>query len=143
MPSVQLDKGFGVLKLGDCSSHDIFLLCFCSSLDPCSYHFKVTNKGRQTHQLSWTTEGFSPFCRYTRLPAISNTKGKDSSQSPKPACPVFKLRPPRMELKPGKSMAMTLEGFSSIPQVRSPVRAEPSPSDHLHWGFFCNPLSFA
>lgn len=101
------------------------------------------NKGRQTHQLSWTTEGFSPFCRYARLPAIGNTKGKDSSQSAKPACPVFNLRPPRMELKPGKSMVMTLEGFSSTPQVRSPARAEPSPSDLLHWGFFCSPLSFA
>ncbi|XP_064315287.1 hydrocephalus-inducing protein homolog [Phalacrocorax carbo] len=87
------------------------------SLDPCCYHFKITNKGRRTHQLYWTTEGFAPFRQHDRLPAVSNTKGKDSSQSPRPACPVFKLRPPRMELMPGKTMEMVLEGSSSTPQV--------------------------
>ncbi|XP_009468798.1 PREDICTED: hydrocephalus-inducing protein homolog [Nipponia nippon] len=87
------------------------------SLDPCCYRFKITNKGRRTHQLYWTTEGFSPFHQRDRLPAISNTKGKDSSQSHKPACPVFKLRPLRMELMPGKTMEMMLEGSSSTPQV--------------------------
>ncbi|XP_059682609.1 hydrocephalus-inducing protein homolog [Gavia stellata] len=87
------------------------------SLDPCSYHFKLTNKGRRTHQLYWTTEGFAPFHLRHRLPAISNSKGKDASQSPKPVCPVFRLRPLRMELMPGKTVEMTLEGFSSTPQV--------------------------
>ncbi|NXA22511.1 HYDIN protein, partial [Ibidorhyncha struthersii] len=87
------------------------------SLDPCYYCFKITNKGRRTHQLYWTTEGFAPFRQRDRLPAISNTKGKDSSQSRKPACPVFKLRPLRMELMPGKTMEMMLEGFCSTPQV--------------------------
>ncbi|XP_009881567.1 PREDICTED: hydrocephalus-inducing protein homolog [Charadrius vociferus] len=87
------------------------------SLDPCCYRFKITNKGRRTHQLYWTTEGFAPFRQRDRLPAISNTKGRDSSQSPKPACPVFKLRPLRMELMPGKTMEMMLEGSSSTPQV--------------------------
>ncbi|NXE09199.1 HYDIN protein, partial [Lophotis ruficrista] len=85
------------------------------SLAPCCYRFKITNKGRCTHQLYWTTEGFAPFCQ--RLPPISRTKGKDSSQSPKPACPVFKLQPLRMLLMPGKTMEMMLEGFSSTPQV--------------------------
>ncbi|NXS93719.1 HYDIN protein, partial [Jacana jacana] len=87
------------------------------SLDPCCYHFKITNKGRRIHQLYWTTEGFAPFRQRDRLPAISNTKGKGSSWSPKPACPVFKLRPLRMELMPGKTMEMMLEGSSSTPQV--------------------------
>ncbi|XP_074007853.1 hydrocephalus-inducing protein homolog [Numenius arquata] len=87
------------------------------SLDSCCYHFKITNKGRRIHQLYWTTEGFAPFRQRDRLPAISNTKGKDSSQSPKPACPVFKLRPLRMELMPGETMEMMLEGSSSTPQV--------------------------
>ncbi|NWW42685.1 HYDIN protein, partial [Pedionomus torquatus] len=87
------------------------------SLDPCCYHFKITNKGRRIHQLYWTTEGFAPFRQRDRLPAISNTKGKDSSQSLKPACPVFKLRPLRMELMPGKTMELMLEGSSSTPQV--------------------------
>ncbi|XP_059684686.1 hydrocephalus-inducing protein homolog [Gavia stellata] len=87
------------------------------SLDPCCYHFKMTNKGRRTQYLYWTREGFSPFHRHHRLPAIGTTKGKDSAQNPKPACPVFKLRPLRMELMPGKTVEMTLEGFSSTPQV--------------------------
>ncbi|NXT36809.1 HYDIN protein, partial [Pelecanoides urinatrix] len=87
------------------------------SLDPCCYRFKITNKGRRTHQLYWTTEGFAPFRQRDHLPAISNTKGKDSSQNPKPACPVFKLRPLRMELMPGKTMEVMLEGSSSTPQV--------------------------
>ncbi|XP_075289556.1 hydrocephalus-inducing protein homolog [Opisthocomus hoazin] len=87
------------------------------SLHPCCYRFRITNKGRRTHLLYWTTEGFAPFRQRDRLPAISNSKGKDSSQSPKPACPVFQLRPPRMELMPGKTMEMVLEGFSSTPQV--------------------------
>ncbi|XP_075290309.1 hydrocephalus-inducing protein homolog isoform X2 [Opisthocomus hoazin] len=87
------------------------------SLDPCCYRFKIMNKGRRTHQLCWTTEGFAPFRQRDHLPAISNTKGKDSSQSPKPACPVFKLQPTRMELMPGKTMEMVLEGSSSTPQV--------------------------
>uniref|UniRef100_A0A8C3KHX2 HYDIN axonemal central pair apparatus protein n=1 Tax=Calidris pygmaea TaxID=425635 RepID=A0A8C3KHX2_9CHAR len=87
------------------------------SLDSCCYHFKITNKGRRIHQLYWTTEGFAPFHQRDRLPAISNTKGKDSSQSPKPPSPVFKLRPLRMELMPGETMEMMLEGSSSTPQV--------------------------
>ncbi|NXX62461.1 HYDIN protein, partial [Scopus umbretta] len=87
------------------------------SLDSCCYRFKITNKGRRTHQLYWTTEGFAPFRQRDRLPAIGNTKGKDYSQSPRPACPVFQLRPLRMELMPGKTMEVILEGFSSSPQV--------------------------
>ncbi|KAM6325117.1 LOW QUALITY PROTEIN: hydrocephalus-inducing protein homolog [Podargus strigoides] len=86
------------------------------SLFPCSYRFKITNKGRYTQRLSWTTEGFAPFCQCDH-PAISDTKGKDSSQCPKPTCPVFNLQPSRMELMPGKTMEVMLEGFSSTPQV--------------------------
>ncbi|NXK09844.1 HYDIN protein, partial [Herpetotheres cachinnans] len=87
------------------------------SLDPCCYRFKITNKGRRTHQLYWSTEGFPKFRQRDRLPAISKAKGKDSSQSPKPACPVFKLQPLRTELMPGKTVEMVLEGSSSTPQV--------------------------
>uniref|UniRef100_A0A670KA82 HYDIN axonemal central pair apparatus protein n=1 Tax=Podarcis muralis TaxID=64176 RepID=A0A670KA82_PODMU len=31
------------------------------SLDSCCYRFKITNRGRRTHQLYWMTEGFPPF----------------------------------------------------------------------------------
>ncbi|XP_055648224.1 hydrocephalus-inducing protein homolog [Falco peregrinus] len=77
----------------------------------------MTNRGRCTHQLYWSTEGFPTFCQRDRLRAISNTKGTDSSQSPKPTCPVFKLRALRTELMPGKTLEMVLEGSSSTPQV--------------------------
>ncbi|XP_074708612.1 hydrocephalus-inducing protein homolog [Strix uralensis] len=87
------------------------------SLDPCCYHFKITNKGRHTHRLYWSTEGFGPFHQRDRVPAVSTTKGQGSSQSPRPACPVFKVQPQRVELMPGKTMEMVLEGFSSTPQV--------------------------
>ncbi|NXU58594.1 HYDIN protein, partial [Turnix velox] len=89
----------------------------CYSLNPCTYCFKITNKGRRIHQLYWTTEGFPPFRQRDRFPPIPDTKGKGSSQSLKPTSPVFKLRPLRMELMPGKTMEMMLEGFSSTPQV--------------------------
>ncbi|CAM9813667.1 unnamed protein product, partial [Bubo scandiacus] len=87
------------------------------SLDPCCYHFKITNKGRRTHRLYWSTEGFGPFHQRDRVPAVSTTQGQGSSQSPRPACPVFKVQPQRVELMPGKTMEMVLEGFSSTPQV--------------------------
>ncbi|XP_069737573.1 hydrocephalus-inducing protein homolog, partial [Phaenicophaeus curvirostris] len=83
---------------------------------PFCYRFKVTKKGRKTHLLYWTTEGFSTFQQHHCLDALSTTEGKDSSQNPKSACPVFKLRPLSMELMPGKSMEMVVEGFSSTPQ---------------------------
>ncbi|XP_065590283.1 hydrocephalus-inducing protein homolog [Cyrtonyx montezumae] len=81
------------------------------SLSPCSYRFKITNKGRRIHQLYWTTEGFAPFRRHDPLPAVGSTK-----DSP-PQGPVFRLWPLRMELMPGRTMEMKLEGFSSTPRV--------------------------
>ncbi|CAM5150043.1 unnamed protein product [Eretmochelys imbricata] len=87
------------------------------SLDPCCYRFKITNRGRRTHQLYWMTEGFPPFRPRNRFPAISNAKGKNSSQRPETPSPVFKLHPLRMELIPGKTMDMMLEGSSDTPKV--------------------------
>ncbi|XP_053255366.1 hydrocephalus-inducing protein homolog [Podarcis raffonei] len=82
------------------------------SLDSCCYRFKITNRGRRTHQLYWMTEGFPPFRQRNTLPPISaNTKKKSSE------LPLFKLQPLRMELTPGKSMDMMLEGCSDVPKV--------------------------
>ncbi|XP_069735165.1 hydrocephalus-inducing protein homolog [Phaenicophaeus curvirostris] len=62
-----------------------------------------------------------PFCyrfkQHHCLDALSTTEGEDSSQNPKSACPMLKLRPLSMELMPGKSMEMVVEGFSSTPQA--------------------------
>ncbi|NXG37545.1 HYDIN protein, partial [Dromaius novaehollandiae] len=87
------------------------------SQEPCYYRFKITNQGRRTHQLYWTTEGFAPFRQRDHLAPLANAKGKNSSQSLRPASPVFKLRPLRMELTPGKTMDMMLEGSSRAPKV--------------------------
>ncbi|EMP25540.1 Hydrocephalus-inducing protein like protein [Chelonia mydas] len=87
------------------------------SLDPCCYRFKITNRGRRTHQLYWMTEGFPPFRQRNQFPAISNAKGKNSPQRPETPSPVFKLHPLRMELIPGKTMDMMLEGSSDTPKV--------------------------
>uniref|UniRef100_A0A669QXT0 HYDIN axonemal central pair apparatus protein n=1 Tax=Phasianus colchicus TaxID=9054 RepID=A0A669QXT0_PHACC len=81
------------------------------SLSSCSYHFKITNRGRRTHLLYWTIEGFTPLHQRSRLPAVGDTK-----DSP-PQGPVFRLWPLRLELMPGRTMEMTLEGFSSTPRV--------------------------
>ncbi|XP_029821423.1 hydrocephalus-inducing protein homolog [Manacus vitellinus] len=84
------------------------------NLLPCILRFKVTNKGRQFQRLFWGTEGFSTFRQRHPLPALSVTKGKNASQSP--TTPVFKLRPRNMDLQPGETMELVVEGFSSIVQ---------------------------
>ncbi|NXC39739.1 HYDIN protein, partial [Penelope pileata] len=81
------------------------------SLSPCCYHFRITNKGRRVHQLYWTTEGFPPFRQRDHPSAAGGTKDSTSQG------PVFKLWPLRMELMPGRTMEMMLEGFSSTPRV--------------------------
>ncbi|XP_060537492.1 hydrocephalus-inducing protein homolog isoform X5 [Pantherophis guttatus] len=88
------------------------------SLDPCCYRFKITNCGRRTHQLYWMTEGFAPFRQHNTLPAIStNTKSQAIPSKTESQGPVFKLQPLRMELTPGKSMDMVLEGSSEVPKL--------------------------
>ncbi|XP_068025928.1 hydrocephalus-inducing protein homolog [Melanerpes formicivorus] len=87
------------------------------SLAPCCYSFRVTNRGRRTQRLRWTVGGCSPPGQRRWLPSLSSTKGKASSQGPPAACPVFQLRPKRMELRPGQTMEVMLEGFSSTPQA--------------------------
>ncbi|XP_065519812.1 hydrocephalus-inducing protein homolog [Lathamus discolor] len=84
----------------------------CFSLDPCCYCFKMTNKGRRTHLLYWTTEGGTTLEQCKRLPRISKSKGKVSSCGP-----VLKLQPLRTELMPGQTAEVVLEGSCSTPQV--------------------------
>ncbi|NXN88965.1 HYDIN protein, partial [Bombycilla garrulus] len=86
------------------------------SFTPCRYEFKMMNKGQRIHRLFWITEGFSTFQRSTCHPVLSGTKSKDPSQSPRPGSPVFKLRPLMMELRPGQTVEMVLEGCSSTAQ---------------------------
>ncbi|XP_065519888.1 hydrocephalus-inducing protein-like, partial [Lathamus discolor] len=84
----------------------------CFSLDPCCYRFKMTNKGRRTHLLYWTTEGGTTLKQRKRLPRISKSKGKVSSCGP-----VLKLQPLRTELMPGQTAEVVLKGSCSTPHV--------------------------
>ncbi|KAI1235520.1 Hydrocephalus-inducing protein, partial [Lamprotornis superbus] len=86
------------------------------SFTHCRYQFKMTNQGRRIHRLFWVTEGFSIFQRSTRPPALRGTKSKGASQSPRPHSPVFKLQPLMMDLRPGQTVEMVLEGCSSTAQ---------------------------
>ncbi|XP_032925482.1 hydrocephalus-inducing protein homolog isoform X2 [Catharus ustulatus] len=86
------------------------------SFTPCRYQFRMTNEGRRIHRLFWTTEGFSISGRSTRPPALSGTKNKGASQSPRPCSPVFKLQPRMVDLRPGQTVEMVLEGCSSTAQ---------------------------
>ncbi|XP_065519872.1 hydrocephalus-inducing protein-like, partial [Lathamus discolor] len=100
--TIVIDKPFG-LELN---------LAPCFSLDLCCYRFKMTNKGRRTHLLYWTTEGGTTLKQRKRLPRISKSKGKVSSCGP-----VLKLQPLRTELMPGQTAEVVLKGSCSTPQV--------------------------
>ncbi|XP_054031509.1 hydrocephalus-inducing protein homolog [Dryobates pubescens] len=80
------------------------------SLAPCCYSFHVTNRGRRSQRLYWSIGGCS-------LPALGSTEARAPPQSLAVACPVFQLRPKFMELRPGQTMEVMLEGFSSTPQA--------------------------
>ncbi|RMC09014.1 hypothetical protein DUI87_14013 [Hirundo rustica rustica] len=86
------------------------------SFSPCRYEFQLTNKGRHLHQLYWRTEGFHILRQSSCRPALGGTKSKGASQSPRPGHPVFKLQPPQIDLRPGQTVDMVLEGCSSTVQ---------------------------
>ncbi|XP_069822484.1 hydrocephalus-inducing protein homolog isoform X3 [Dendropsophus ebraccatus] len=82
------------------------------SAGPCRYQFTMTNRGRRTHQLYWMTEGFPQFRKRQQLPGP-----KPGVPQPEPQGPVFRLSPSRMELNPGQSIDVVLEGSSVIPKL--------------------------
>ncbi|XP_066196391.1 hydrocephalus-inducing protein homolog, partial [Sylvia atricapilla] len=84
------------------------------SCSPCRYEFQLTNRGRRLHQLYWSTEGFRVSRRRPRGPALRGTK--DAPQRPRPGSPVFKLQPMQMDLRPGQTVQVVLEGYSSTVQ---------------------------
>ncbi|XP_019628796.1 PREDICTED: hydrocephalus-inducing protein homolog [Branchiostoma belcheri] len=76
---------------------------------PCQYHFQLTNKGRRHQQLFWHTEGF-PMYRIRRNTSNNNQNGPTSE-------PIFHLKPHRMELNPGQTIDVMLEGLTKKPQI--------------------------
>ncbi|XP_067276661.1 hydrocephalus-inducing protein homolog isoform X2 [Pseudorasbora parva] len=88
------------------------------SSGPCKYAFRITNRGRRTHQLLWTTEGFPQFQNRDILsPNKSKNKKSKSLQTSDQGGPVFSLSPVRLSLPPGHSADMLLEGSSDVPKV--------------------------
>ncbi|XP_060779913.1 hydrocephalus-inducing protein homolog [Neoarius graeffei] len=94
------------------------------SSGPCQYHFRIINRGQRFHKLFWTTEGF-PCFRRRGLPTTKHqplTISRDSkARSPLApstlGAPVFSLTPTRLELGPGHSAEMLLEGSCDTPKV--------------------------
>ncbi|XP_062403912.1 hydrocephalus-inducing protein homolog [Sardina pilchardus] len=90
------------------------------SSGPCQYHFRLTNRGRRYHQLFWTAEGQIPFRRKITLPKCSPRDMKARNALVPEAAElhrVFTLRPMRVELAPGQSADMVLEGSCATPKV--------------------------
>uniref|UniRef100_A0A2C9L842 Uncharacterized protein n=1 Tax=Biomphalaria glabrata TaxID=6526 RepID=A0A2C9L842_BIOGL len=85
--------------------------------------FKLTNRGRRIQQLVWITDGFIPLskAKKDKLKSIMHdVKKRNHTLVPSDlAEPVFRLSPNRMELLPGESMDLTLEGFVELPQLVS------------------------
>ncbi|XP_063024385.1 hydrocephalus-inducing protein homolog [Melospiza melodia melodia] len=88
----------------------------CFSFSRCFYHFQLTNRGRRTQRLYWSTEGFRTFRRSARAPAPAGPPGKGAPPMPRPGSPVFKLCPAQVDLRPGQTVDMVLEGCSSTVQ---------------------------
>ncbi|NXI17609.1 HYDIN protein, partial [Irena cyanogastra] len=88
---------------------------------PCSYHFKMTNRGRHISRVCWGTQDCCYFRRST--PALAGTKSKVAAQTPRPGSPLFKPRPMQMELRPGQTVDVVLEGCSNtVQEVRELLR---------------------
>nr|XP_055030475.1 hydrocephalus-inducing protein homolog [Misgurnus anguillicaudatus] len=89
------------------------------SSGPCQYPFRITNRGRRTHQLLWTTDGFTQS--HSKSPRLSSNKSRNvkakSLQSSFQEAPVFILSPARLTLAPGQSADMLLQGSTDIPKV--------------------------
>ncbi|XP_031978071.1 LOW QUALITY PROTEIN: hydrocephalus-inducing protein homolog [Corvus moneduloides] len=87
------------------------------SLIPCFRQFKFTNAGYHFHQLYWTVKCYSPPEEEAQsLTSVSSSENEEDSQSPK-RTPLFQLQPRSVELQPGESAEVVVQGFSSVPQV--------------------------
>ncbi|KAM5208569.1 hydrocephalus-inducing protein homolog isoform 3-T4 [Hipposideros larvatus] len=94
------------------------------SLDTCYYRFKLTNKGRRIQQLFWMNENFCPQSKLSKKglakKGLAKSQPQPQRQGPQaprdPQSPVFQLYPVRMELYPGQTIDVILEGYSATPR---------------------------
>jgi hypothetical protein len=100
-------------------------LPFLSSLDTHYYRFKLTNKGRRVQQLFWMNDDFRPKEKQSKKEpgkkgstSSSRRQSKASQEPTDNGNPVFQLYPVRMELYPGQTIDVILEGYSATPKVR-------------------------
>ncbi|XP_036044752.1 LOW QUALITY PROTEIN: hydrocephalus-inducing protein homolog [Onychomys torridus] len=92
------------------------------SLDTHYYRFKLTNKGRRVQQLFWMNDDFHPEEKQSKKepmkkgPIGSCCQFQVSQEPTDTGNPVFQLHPVRMELYPGQTINVILEGYSAIPR---------------------------
>ncbi|XP_072403680.1 hydrocephalus-inducing protein homolog [Chiloscyllium punctatum] len=102
------NKPFGpILNLGAIFSSEV-----------CRYSVKLTNCGRRRHQMYWKMIGFPQIFKPSpqEQPSPRDMKYRDSPVKGH-YVPTFKVRPLRMDLRPGRSDVLTLEGESNGPMV--------------------------
>ncbi|XP_013359426.1 PREDICTED: hydrocephalus-inducing protein homolog isoform X2 [Chinchilla lanigera] len=92
------------------------------SLDTYYYRFRLTNMGRRIQQLFWMNEGFHPQDKPNKKGQVKKGSAcpfqSQGSQGPRdPSSPVFQIHPIRMELCPGQTIDVILEGYSATPRV--------------------------
>ncbi|XP_048648423.1 hydrocephalus-inducing protein homolog isoform X1 [Marmota marmota marmota] len=93
------------------------------SLDTHYYHFKLTNKGRRIQQLFWMNDDFRPQEKLYKKAQIKKRHAggrpqpKDSQEPRDLGSPVFQIHPVRMELYPGQTIDVILEGYSATPRI--------------------------
>ncbi|XP_041376326.1 hydrocephalus-inducing protein-like isoform X3 [Gigantopelta aegis] len=75
--------------------------------------FHVTNKGRRQQYLNWATEGYHIAKDKRKLMSFNaqDIKNKNVPPPPKPGYPVFKLIPNELDIAPGETVEMVIEGF--------------------------------
>ncbi|XP_030099412.1 hydrocephalus-inducing protein isoform X1 [Mus musculus] len=93
------------------------------SLDTHYYRFKLTNKGRRVQQLFWMNDDFRPKEKQSKKEpgkkgstSSSRRQSKASQEPTDNGNPVFQLYPVRMELYPGQTIDVILEGYSATPK---------------------------
>ncbi|XP_047385193.1 hydrocephalus-inducing protein homolog isoform X1 [Sciurus carolinensis] len=93
------------------------------SLDTHYYRFKLTNKGRRIQQLFWMNDDFCPQEKLYKKGQIKKRRTggrrqpKDSQELRDLGSPAFQLHPVRMELYPGQTIDVIIEGYSATPRI--------------------------
>ncbi|KAK3085440.1 hypothetical protein FSP39_003318 [Pinctada imbricata] len=86
---------------------------------PLKKTFKLTNKGRRHQQLIWSMDGFGPVGKARKELAAYNPLDMKYKNVPPPALPprpIFSVNPNRIDLAPGATCDLNIDGFVDSPQ---------------------------